>query len=551
MLYRSALVIGLFATIASPVMAQEQNPVKFLKQGWSDEERQDYYYRPQGSKLLPYDWMLALEEPYSTRPFLNDANIRSFRFLPNEKNKFNPDGLPVGFTKSIREGKAWFGLSCAACHTGQFSYRGMTVQIDGGPGLQDIMLFQQSVTAAVRATVYDDEKFQRFAGHILKGANNDAAEKRLRADLTQWLGWLEDWAARSRPVHPNGFGRWDAIHVAFNDVTAIAIDEPQNFRTPLAPVSYPCIWLTPSLESVLWNGSVVNTLSRSIGEAIIVFGRFNFTSDLKFNSSVSVPELEAMYRALYDLQPPAWPEEILGKIDQEKAARGAKIYVREKCDQCHANKPPYPMTPPNSYGYSFIKITQTPLKEIGTDPVYVESFLSREAIPGMAAPMFKGTVFENAQELPAAILFLNALKNFTQFELDRMHLSAQQQLKIQDGRASIAVPTTAQEVQAVTEQLTAYKTQPLAGIWATAPYLHNGSVPNLYQLLLPPEQRVKVFYVGSREYDPKHVGYESAPSPDAFRFDTSVLGNSNSGHNYGTSITDEERWNLIEYLKTL
>ena len=101
------------------------------------------------------------------------------------------------------------------------------------------------------------------------------------------------------------------------------------------------------------------------------------------------------------------------------------------------------------------------------------------------------------------------------------------------------------------EELTAYKTGPLAGIWATAPYLHNGSVPSLYQLLLPSKDRVKVFHVGSREFDPKDVGFESGPSPGAFEFRVDVPGNSNSGHEYGTNLSDPERWALVEYLKTL
>jgi hypothetical protein len=62
----------------------------------------------------------------------------------------------------------------------------------------------------------------------------------------------------------------------------------------------------------------------------------------------------------------------------------------------------------------------------------------------------------------------------------------------------------------------AYRARPLNGIWAMAPYLHNGSVPSLYDLLLPPDQRPKTFYVGSWEFDPEIVGYETKkPLPDA------------------------------------
>jgi mono/diheme cytochrome c family protein len=100
-----------------------------------------------------------------------------------------------------------------------------------------------------------------------------------------------------------------------------------------------------------------------------------------------------------------------------------------------------------------------------------------------------------------------------------------------------------------------YKARPLNGIWATAPYLHNGSVPNLFELLKPasaddPSQaRTSKFFVGNREFDPVHVGYRSDAGP--FEFDTTLEGNSNAGHEFGTDLSDDERIELIEYLKTL
>ena len=105
--------------------------------------------------------------------------------------------------------------------------------------------------------------------------------------------------------------------------------------------------------------------------------------------------------------------------------------------------------------------------------------------------------------------------------------------------------------------LLAYKARPLNGIWTGAPYLHNGSVPNLYELMLPAAERSRTFYVGSWEYDPVRVGYVNQPAPGAFLVDTGLPGNSNAGHEYGTGgdglpvLTDEEIWALVEYMKTL
>jgi hypothetical protein len=98
----------------------------------------------------------------------------------------------------------------------------------------------------------------------------------------------------------------------------------------------------------------------------------------------------------------------------------------------------------------------------------------------------------------------------------------------------------------------AYRARPLNGTWATAPFLHNGSVPSLYDLLLPPVQRPKIFYVGSWEFDPVHVGVQTgSPFAGAFTFDTRLPGNANAGHEYGTNLSEPDRMALLEFLKTL
>lgn len=127
------------------------------------------------------------------------------------------------------------------------------------------------------------------------------------------------------------------------------------------------------------------------------------------------------------------------------------------------------------------------------------------------------------------------------------------------------------------QEIAGYKPRPLEGVWATPPFLHNGSVPSLYQMLLPPEKRDRKFFVGRREFDPKHVGFVTVPDEDGrddgFWLDTTKPGNLNIGHAFaadpetwkkhladpkanplphgviGPEFTDEERFDLIEYLK--
>ena len=96
-----------------------------------------------------------------------------------------------------------------------------------------------------------------------------------------------------------------------------------------------------------------------------------------------------------------------------------------------------------------------------------------------------------------------------------------------------------------------YKARPLDGIAFTAPFLHNGSVPSMYELLLPPAQRTKQFWVGSRQLDPIKLGFSTAQEPQSVLLDTNLLGNSNSGHTYGTELGETDRLALLEYLKTL
>jgi hypothetical protein len=88
----------------------------------------------------------------------------------------------------------------------------------------------------------------------------------------------------------------------------------------------------------------------------------------------------------------------------------------------------------------------------------------------------------------------------------------------------------------------------LSGVWARSPYLHNGSVRTMAQLLTPPNERAKTFKRGAREFDDVDLGYKD---DGAYVFDTNASGNSNSGHDYGTKLSAEQKRDLIEYLKTL
>ncbi|MDP1899432.1 MAG: c-type cytochrome, partial [Rubrivivax sp.] len=102
-----------------------------------------------------------------------------------------------------------------------------------------------------------------------------------------------------------------------------------------------------------------------------------------------------------------------------------------------------------------------------------------------------------------------------------------------------------------------YANAPLDGLWLRAPYLHNGSVPTLWDLLQPAAQRPQLFYRGNDLYNPQRLGFVAdqpvSRGRPLFAYDTRIAGNHNAGHEgaaYGTTLPAADKWALIEYLKT-
>jgi Cytochrome C oxidase, cbb3-type, subunit III len=100
-----------------------------------------------------------------------------------------------------------------------------------------------------------------------------------------------------------------------------------------------------------------------------------------------------------------------------------------------------------------------------------------------------------------------------------------------------------------------YANMPLDGVWLRAPFLHNGSVPTLSDLLEPVENRPKEFYRGYDVFDQVKLGFMTDVKEENgikfFYYDTTQPGNSNMGHLYGTTLSADEKKALIEYIKKL
>ncbi|HEX6094804.1 MAG TPA: di-heme-cytochrome C peroxidase [Thermoanaerobaculia bacterium] len=550
-----------------------------LDQGWSAEEAEKFYYTPQGSQLIPYAWFLALEVEDTQTQFRDNANLARYGYITAAASAENPDGLPIGFvldsgttepllTAADDYGSAdpqrstgpagneggstkWLGMTCAACHTGELRHGGKAFRIDGGPAMADHETFIQAMASSLEATVRDDAKFARFAQRVLGATNNPDAANKLKADLTAYTKSFRQASDRNDAPVAYGFARLDAFGAIFNQVTEVALNIPGNHAPSDAPVSFPFLWGAPHLDWVQWNGSVDNPLARNVGEVMGVYGNFTLDPGPKqFTSSVQIVNLDKMEKQLEKLSAPKWPEEHFGAVDKAKAETGKQLYAGT-CARCHFVRDAtgeFPKWPANMFGKQFVKTVMVPLADIGTDRKMIERF-TRVVDPGALRPLMN-----NVPKAAAATV-----------------LGVADRGVIQRSLAALQPPPTQQQILSMTgfrdpngqpPNPLAYKARPLDGIWATAPFLHAGSVPNLYQLLLPASQRVKTFHVGSREFDPKDVGLSTQPFPGSFEFRTSETGNSNAGHEglYYTQLqeggrnrdfTDDERRALIEYMKTL
>lgn len=560
--------------------------ITYLDQGWNESQRQDFYNTSQGSQMMPLDWFLSLEQADNNQLFLNDGLDR-YGYLPNAKSDKNPWGLPVGFVQDPADpspgkpplGGRWVGMTCAACHTNRIEFSDKTMQIDGGPADADLYEFLADLNLALKATLDHDDKFTRFADRV--GAKDDKAKRDLRNQLTRFSAYFATFVNASTPPHPWGPSRTDAFGMIFNRVSAIDLSQnpkwqwfqsiEANNQPTNAPVSYPYLYNVSRLDKVQWDGvaknlSVVERLGRNVVEVTGVFARIDLDSALfGYPSTVNVSNQLMMEEGLIKkLKSPQWSASVLPPINQEMAAKGAGLY-KTLCENCHATI--------KRNETSTVKVNLTPLKEIGTDPLMATNVSCRMADTGVlgGSKLIGATPLKNPDYVlnlsanvgTGAILQSGSLKEIAWYTLkSKLGLAAAAQPRELSDTEAKKVKNDIQSDSAfpalkggeggcdATPQV--YIGRPLAGIWASPPYLHNGSVPSLYQLLLPSSQRVGKFKVGSRAFDPVNVGFDITAGE--FEFDTSLPGNSNKGHEghyYGTDLSEEQRRQLVEYMKSL
>jgi len=511
------------------------NDVTTLDQNWSDDIRQQVNFTSFGSRLIPYEWFLYLELAGRSEYFRSDESVKKMGFVPQQVSESNPNGLPIGFAKDLDEtGQEWVGFSCSSCHSRQLTYQDHTLFIDGGPGLLNFPLFEKTIYRALLAVRDNQEKQQLFIERIQLA---DSDYEQFIAMLNERIGFLERRFATNVSELPYGYGRMDGLGLIFNTIATVGLGMPDNFRVIDAPVNMPVLWDAPHQDQVQWNGSVPNMepgpLLQNSATALVAYGNINILSEgLGYESTIPIKNLGYVQQHYYDLKSPPWPENILGALDKNKLSEGKKLY-QANCIGCHA-------VLDRAVDDHKTEVKIIALDEIGTDPKMAENFvnfmsdtgsLEKEKMLLVAGQGFgkKAHAFEILTNAVVGSLLRQPLNTVTAIVSEYAD----------PGRGEVNL-----------ERL-AYKARPLNGVWASAPYLHNGSVPSLYDLLSSPNDRPKAFYVGSTEINPTKVGLVTDQVEYSTLFDTSLLGNFNTGHEFGTSLSDAQKWALVEYLKSL
>ncbi len=587
--------------LAEPTTATS---VRWLDQGWTEEQRQRWYHLDQGAESIafPYEWFIALEQPSPTpdeeSPLLREtAFLERLGFLAGKVDpELNPDGLPVGFARipefdnpihnriaphpATGKRYAAIGFTCGGCHTGQVEYGGQRLVIDGSTAMIDMSTLTDAIIGAL-VGLKSRPRALRFIARVLPDATWKQKQQLIEqmkafGEILKTAGVDDRRALASLGVESHGtegFGRLDAYNrIATqlfwkqqrqsNGATGPEFDV--NYARFDAPVNYPHVWSASWFDSVQYNGSLRQPMFRNFFAVMGGGARMNLGSDPdeQLRSSVNVVNMHQLEselageppfpeRRFSGLLPPPWPEDVLGAIDRAKANKGAALYDKH-CQRCHLPAPNTPefwdesrwVADPDAKGgpegepRRYLKLDLVPLDVIGTDPEQAVDMATRK----IQLPEFLGG---EVVDFPEALARLEGAI-----------------AKAYEGRG--VPPEDYEKMNGYRSNVVrgpmAYRPRPLDGIWATGPYLHNGSVPTLYHLLSPVSERPATFYLGSRQFDPETIGFEYGEGKGFTRVDTTETGNHNTGHAFddgggkgtlGPTLTEDERQALLEYLKTL
>ena len=440
---------------------------------------------------MPY-WVWQALPRLFPETFGGRLDYRAFGFLYRTDDQGRQEDLPIGISKRDYQGVDLVWFNCDVCHTG--TYR----TSEGAP---------RAVVAGMPSNNLDLYRFIRFV--LDAGADERLAPDTLIPAMQAAganLGLIERqvWKFYVIPRVREGFiqrrsrlapflaeqAAWGPGRVdTFNPYKLIQADMPLSALAPaerIGTADFPAIFHQGPREGMHLHWDGNNT---SLAER-------NLSAALGAGVTAETADHETIDRIakwLLDLRPPPSPH----RPDAGAVARGKAVYMRE-CAGCHGHQEA------QDYVFTGATIGQVePNDRLATDPHRLDSY-TEVLRQFQLANFFKGTPFQ--------------FKFFV--------------------------------------KTNGYANVPLDGLWLRAPYLHNGSVPTLAALLDTPDQRPKAFTRSSDRLDTAKGGFDApactpAQAPTGgFCFDTSLPGNTSTGHLFGTNLPAAEKSDLLAYLLT-
>jgi hypothetical protein len=397
--------------------------------------------------------------------------------------------LPIGVSRRRRLGIDHVGLNCAVCHTGTVRETASAPpQIVLGMPAHQLDL-QSFVEFVLDCSLDNRLTADSIRGRLPESGGPSAFERTLLS-----FGFIDrlklqtlDLRNRIAPLLDDNVPRWGRGRVdTFNPYKAIQFNWPLDQLPPSELVG------ASDLPS-LWNQAPREGMQLHWDGDNDSVDERNLSAALGAGITPVTVDHAGLKRVrdwTWTLPPPKYPF----PVDTALAARGAPLYQQE-CLQCHGD---HRFREGVTAGDRVGRVVD--IADIGTDRHRLDSYTA----------VFAANQYS---------LFPDSPYRFTRFR--KTH---------------------------------GYANHPLDGIWARAPYLHNGSVPTLRALLDAPERRPVLFFRGYDVFDQDKVGFVSDVSESQgrrfFMYDTTVPGNSNSGHVYGTTLGDDDKRAIVEYMKT-
>lgn len=609
-----ALLAGLL--VADSATSQVSPPLVTLHQGpdWNRSLATEFYSTDQGSRVMPLAWMRALVLPDGSG-FLDDRLAR-YNYLPDPAAEA---GLPIGFTLAEFEGRQNVGMNCAACHTRDIEVAGTRYRIDGGPAISDFQSYLADLEAATALALASDEAFTAFAERAGEKGDVAALRKEVEDWYRPYnaivKGSLPDpaWGPGRLDAISMIFNRLAGLDIGEGPDRLIL----ENIERADAPTRYPFLWNAARQDQTQWpgiadNGNSLLGLSRNLGQVYGVFAVFHpekaegfLSLNMNYlkNNSANFGGLSRLEELVWKLGPPQWP----WPINQALAEEGEAIFnlssAEGGCVECHGIRR-------GAVRFPNFRTWATPLMDVGTDtrecavlartvktgvmegakiPLVGEALGAEAPAIDVLSTAVIGAIIQDKvpfgveqDERPAIGASAPTATSRADFErpvaalvngadpfgvpsvaaaraaASDETLTPEERLLRELGtlRGAFGDPGRAPSLSAaLAEPGCKYESRVLEGIWATAPYLHSGSVASLDDLLKPASERAASFKLGPR-YDIEAVGLAAEQSVFEFTLETTGCddldsGRSRCGHEYGTSLSTDERRALLEYLKTL